>query len=312
MTATFVMAANARRRHGERATTGATFRQVRGPDGNTAGLSEPPKSAPSLESVDDSLVNDYLARIGATRPARPDLAALRHLQERQVMTVPFENLDYHLGVPIHMDERVLDKIVHQRRGGGCYETNPALSYLLTALGFDVEILPGQVFRDRLGAPLCHLALRVTVAGERWLVDTGFGRNARLPLRFDSRDPQSDPHGEYQISDVNGGGIEVALNGRPLYRLDDRPCRIDDFKPTLWWWRTCPDSPFLQDLFCSLPTVDGRVTLKGDQLTVVTGTERVVENLADDAAILSAYKTHFGFGLDTVPRKPDVDSAGIEV
>jgi N-hydroxyarylamine O-acetyltransferase len=262
--------------------------------------------------VDETLVNDYLTRIGATRPLAAGLAGLRHLQERQIMTVPFENLDYHLGEPIHMDERVLEKIVHRRRGGGCYETNPALSFLLTALGYDVAILPGQVFREKLGAPMCHLALRVTVDGQRWLVDTGFGRNSLLPLRFDDRMPQQDPHGEYQIFDVPDGGIELRLNGRPLYRLDDRPCRLEDFRPTLWWWRTCPDSPFMQDLFCSLPTEDGRVTLKGDQLTIVRDGEKVVEELRDDAAVLAAYKKHFGFGLDVVPRKPDVESAGIEV
>jgi len=262
--------------------------------------------------VDETLVNDYLNRIGAVRPERPDLAGLARLQERQIMTVPFENLDYHLGEPIHMDERVLEKIVYRRRGGGCYETNPALWFLLTALGYDAVILPGQVFRERLGAPMCHLALRVDLDGERWLVDTGFGRNSLRPLRFDDRGPQQDPHGEYQIVDVPDGGIELRRSGRPLYRLDDRPCRLEDFRPTLWWWRTCPDSPFMQDLFCSLPTVDGRVTLKGDQLTIVANGERTVEELPDDAAVLAAYKKYFGFGLDVVPRKPDVESAGIEV
>jgi len=262
--------------------------------------------------VDETLVNDYLNRIGAVRPERPDLAGLARLQERQIMTVPFENLDYHLGEPIHMDERVLEKIVYRRRGGGCYETNPALWFLLTALGYDAVILPGQVFRERLGAPMCHLALRVDLDGERWLVDTGFGRNSLRPLRFDDRGPQQDPHGEYQIVDVPDGGIELRRSGRPLYRLDDRPCRLEDFRPTLWWWRTCPDSPFMQDLFCSLPTVDGRVTLKGDQLTIVANGERTVEELPDDAAVLAAYKKYFGFGLDVVPRRPDVESAGIEV
>lgn len=227
------------------------------------------------------------------------------------MSVPFENLDYHLGEPIHLDEQVLDKIVRRRRGGGCYETNPALSYLLAALGYAVEILPGQVYRDRLGAPYCHLALRVTVDGERWLVDTGFGRNSRRPLRFDSRVVQVDPHGEYQLVDW-ANGVEVRLGGRPLYRLDDRPSRVEDFLPTLWWWRTCPDSPFMRDLFCSLPTVDGRVTLKGDELTVVAGGVKRVEVLPDDASVLAAYKKYFGFGLDVVPRRPVVDSAGIEV
>jgi N-hydroxyarylamine O-acetyltransferase len=263
--------------------------------------------------VDDALVEDYLSRIGATRPAHADLDALRHLQERQVMTVPFENLDYHLDdEPIHMDEKALDKIVYRRRGGGCYETNPALGFLLTALGFTVEILPGQVYRpEGLGPRMCHLVLRVTL-GETWLVDTGFGRNSRLPLRFGDRRPQRDPHGEYRLVDVDSGGIDVFLNEKPLYRVDDRPCRLDDFRPTLWWWRTSPDSPFLQDVFCTLPTADGRVTLRGRRLTRSEGGERITEELTDDAAVLAAYKKYFDIGLDKLPREPDSESLGAQI
>ncbi|MDY0812921.1 arylamine N-acetyltransferase family protein [Kitasatospora purpeofusca] len=255
--------------------------------------------------LDDAMVDAYLARIGAERPERADLAALTHLQERQVLSVPFENLGYHLDEPIHMDEQVLDKIVRQRRGGGCYEVNPALSFLLTALGYQVEILPGRVHRPggTLGAALCHLALRVTVDGEQWLVDTGFGRNSRHPLRLASREVQQDPDGEYRLADVEGGGFDVFLNGKPLYRLEDRPVRIEDFRPTLWWYRTAPESPFMQDVFCSLRTEDGRITLKGNQLSTVAGGERGTQEFGTDAAVLEAYKTYFGFSLDRLPDQP---------
>ncbi|MGF1430240.1 arylamine N-acetyltransferase family protein [Kitasatospora sp. LaBMicrA B282] len=255
--------------------------------------------------MDDTLVDEYLARIGARRPERADLEGLRHLQERHVLSVPFENLGYHLDEQILMDERVLDKIVRQHRGGGCYEVNPAFSFLLQALGYQVEILPGRVFRpgDVYGPAFCHLALRVELDGEAWLVDVGFGRNSRHPLRFDVREAQQDPDGTYQLFDAPGGGIDVHLNGKPLYRLDDRPARLDDFAPTLWWWRTSPDSPFLQDVFCSLRTEDGRITLKGNQLSSAAGKTRSSEELPDDAAVLAAYKTHFGFDLDRLPSAP---------
>ncbi|MER8183463.1 arylamine N-acetyltransferase [Kitasatospora sp. NPDC094015] len=260
--------------------------------------------------MDDTLVDDYLRRIGAQRPERPDLDGLRHLQERHVLSVPFENLGYHLDEQIHMDERVLDKIVRQHRGGGCYEVNPAFSFLLEALGYQVEILPGRVFRPGgvYGPALCHLALKVELDGVVWLVDVGFGRNSRHPLLLDSREPQQDPDGTYQLFDAPGGGVDIHLNGKPLYRLDDRPTRLDDFAPTLWWWRTSPESPFLQDVFCSLRTEDGRITLKGNQLSVAAGRERSNEELADDAAVLAAYKTHFGFSLDRLPSPPQIAGA----
>ncbi len=260
--------------------------------------------------MDDTLVDAYLNRIGARRPARPDLEGLRHLQERHVLSVPFENLGYHLDEQILMDERVLDKIVRQHRGGGCYEVNPAFAFLLRALGYQVEILPGRVFRPGgvYGPAFCHLALRVELDGVDWLVDVGFGRNSRHPLRFDSRTEQPDPDGVYQVLDAAGGGVEVRLNGKPLYQLDDRPSRLEDFAPTLWWWRTSPDSPFLQDVFCSLRTEDGRITLKGDQLSVAAGSERRNEQLPDDSAVLAAYKEYFGFNLDRLPSAPLVAGA----
>ncbi len=63
--------------------------------------------------LDDQTVSAYLERIGAERPDRLDAAALRHLHERHSLSVPFETIDYHLGKEIMLDERVVEKIVHQ-------------------------------------------------------------------------------------------------------------------------------------------------------------------------------------------------------
>lgn len=202
----------------------------------------------------DNIMDDYLRRIEADRPHRADLAGLRHLMERHILSVPFENLDYHLGEDIFMDERVLEKIVRKNRGGGCYEVNPALAFLLTSLGYELDILPGWVHRpDGLGPFLGHLALRVRADGQDWLVDVGFGRNSRFPLNLASREVQHDPHGDYQLHDAGDGVVDVYLGGKPLYRVADRPVQIADFAPTLWWYRTSPDSSFLQGLFCSIRT-----------------------------------------------------------
>lgn len=253
------------------------------------------------------IMDDYLRRIGATRPERADLEGLRHVMERHLLSVPFENLDYHMeGTDIFMDERVLEKIVYGNRGGGCYEVNPALYFLLTSLGYEVDILPGWVHRPGgvLGPFLGHLALRVKADGEDWLVDVGFGRNSRFPLNLSSREAQQDPHGEYRLHDAGEGAVDVYLGGKPLYRVADRPVTIPDFAPTLWWYRTSPDSSFLQGLFCSIRTEDGLVTLKANQqVSMVAGEERSKRTLADEAEALQAYKEYFGISLDRLPKEP---------
>ncbi|WP_329383846.1 arylamine N-acetyltransferase [Streptomyces sp. NBC_01351] len=254
--------------------------------------------------LDDVLVSAYLARIGASRPARTDLATLAELTERHVLSVPFENLDYHLGQEIHLDERVVDKIVHQGRGGGCYEVNPAFGMLLTALGYQVEILAARVHRPGgLGAPLGHLVLRVTLDGAAYLVDVGFRRNARRPLLLGAESVQFDPHGAFAFRPEQQGEFDLLLDGEPLYRVDGRARELGDFRPSLWWFRTCPDSPFMQDVFCSLPTVEGRVTLKGRTLTQRVHGEFREEHLADDVEVFEAYHKHFGLALERLPDEP---------
>ncbi len=263
------------------------------------------------DMLSEAMVDAYLERIGAHRPEKADIHGLRHLQERQVLSVPFENIDYHVeGAELSLERDFLhDKIVGRRRGGGCYELNPAFGHLLEALGYSVEILPGAVFLGGgFGAPLCHLALRVHVDGQDWMVDVGFGKGSRFPLPIDADGVQKDPHGEYEVVRSGEGWIEVRLDGNIQYRLDERPVRIEDFHPTLWWYRTAPDSVFLHNLIATIQKDSGRVTINGRELTRTTadGTETV--ELADDAALRAAYEENFGIVLDTMPKQPDVDPA----
>jgi hypothetical protein len=73
-------------------------------------------------------VDDYLARIGVTRPASADLQALRDLQLAHLLAVPFENLSIHLGEPIILDQAALvTKVTRMHRGGFCYELNGAFA-----------------------------------------------------------------------------------------------------------------------------------------------------------------------------------------
>jgi N-hydroxyarylamine O-acetyltransferase len=148
-------------------------------------------------------IEAYLTRIGLTKPVAPTAAALRGLQERHLLTVPFENLSVHLPERIELNEDALvDKIVRRGRGGFCYELNGAFAALLRELGFEVSLLPARVYRrdGRLGAPFDHLALRVEL-DEPWLADVGFGRLARHPLRMNACEPQEDPESEFLFRPV---------------------------------------------------------------------------------------------------------------
>ncbi|AXB45480.1 arylamine N-acetyltransferase family protein [Amycolatopsis albispora] len=245
----------------------------------------------------------YLERLGLTERPAADLGGLRLLQRTHLAKVPFENLDIHLGVPVTLtEESVVDKIVHRHRGGICYELNGAFALLLRDLGFDVTLLGAATFRengDRY-AKLAHLALRVDLE-ERWLVDVGFGRFAREPLRLDERGEQHDEDGVFTVTELPTGQFDVHHDGRPAYRIDPLPLRLADLVPSCWWTTTAPDSPFTEKPTCSLRTDAGRFTLSGDRLITTVDGERTEVTLADDDAILAEYRTRFGVELARVPR-----------
>ena len=63
-------------------------------------------------------VQAYLQRIDYQGSLTPDIELLRSLHCAHLFTVPFENLDIHLGREIVCDEgRILRKIVNEKRGG---------------------------------------------------------------------------------------------------------------------------------------------------------------------------------------------------
>lgn len=260
--------------------------------------------------MDEPQVRAYLARIGAPRPARADAESLRRLQLRHLLTVPFENLSIHLGEEIVLEEDALvDKLVHRRRGGFCYELNGAFAHLLSALGFTVTLLAARVYgREGLGPLFDHLTLRVE-AVEPWLVDVGFGRHTNYPLRLDTRAEQPDPGGVFRIEENGAGDLEVIRDGEPQYRIERRPRTLLDFEPTCWWQQTSPRSHFTQSLVCSLLTETGRVTLSDGTLIETTGPERHERVLASDAEVLDAYRTLFGIELDRVPSLRSFASKG---
>ena len=77
----------------------------------------------------------YLKRINYVGQTDPDLQVLKELQTKHLLSVPFENLDIHLGIPISLRiPDIFEKVVLRRRGGFCYELNGLFIELLHAPG----------------------------------------------------------------------------------------------------------------------------------------------------------------------------------
>ncbi|MFC4076284.1 arylamine N-acetyltransferase family protein [Salinithrix halophila] len=225
-------------------------------------------------------VNAYLARIGETRLQAPDFTFLSRLVERHFYTVPFENLDIHLGRPIRLDpDAIYHKIVHRRRGGFCYELNSAFGSLLHSLGFNVSYISGRVRTSSggFGPEYDHMALLVGLE-EEYLVDVGFGDSCRLPLPL-SGERKKDISGWYRIKPRSKQPGVFALekkNGRrwsPEYLFTTRPRKLEDFACMCEIQQTSPTSVFRQHLICTIATPGGRITVSDNHFTITERGEK---------------------------------------
>jgi N-hydroxyarylamine O-acetyltransferase len=254
--------------------------------------------------MDEPTTLAYLRRIAVTPPVGADAGSLGALHRAHQMAVPFENLSIHLSEPISLaDDDLISKVVHRRRGGFCYELNGLFALLLEALGAHVTRLAARVHGDGgFSPPLDHLALAVRLpdGSGPWLADVGFGSHSVYPLLLDSRGEQDDPGGRFLLTGAADGDVDVHKDGQPQYRLEMRSRSLADFGPTCWWQQTSPRSHFTQGAICSRLTDGGRISVSGRTLIRTSGTSRSEEELADDAALLAAYRDHFGIVLNRVP------------
>jgi N-hydroxyarylamine O-acetyltransferase len=255
-------------------------------------------------------VDAYLKRIAYAGALEPTLGTLRALHRAHLYSVPFENLDIHLGRPIVLDEAALHrKVVGERRGGFCYELNGLFAALLRALGFEVTMLEAGVRKadGGFGPPFDHLVLAVrgpggdAADGRRWLVDVGFGESFLDPLRFAAGQEQRQDTGAYRIDAVDGEYVlrRRAVEGGPWdaeHRFRDRPHVLGDFAGMCVYHQRSPESPFTKGRVCTLPTPDGRVTMRDNRLIITRHGRRSEQPVSGEATFRAALRAHFGIDL----------------
>ncbi len=90
------------------------------------------------QRLSPAMADAYLRRIGYDGQRDGSAATLAQIQQRHLLSVPFENLDILRGTALSLAvPDLFAKIVTRRRGGFCFELNGLFGYLLRALGYEV-------------------------------------------------------------------------------------------------------------------------------------------------------------------------------
>ncbi|MCX2181862.1 arylamine N-acetyltransferase [Streptomyces sp. SKN60] len=268
----------------------------------------------------------YLARIGYSGEIAADLATLRAVHRAHVESVPFENLDVALGRRVPLDVKSLQaKLVGRRRGGYCYEQNSLLAAALERIGFAVA---GRGARNRTRGdaltPITHALLVVTVDGQPWLADAGFGWQGPLepvPLTDGARVEQDGWVFDVRVERVGAEGVGVDRVGaeaegvhvlralRPegwtdLYSFAPHALYPVDFELMNHYSSSHPRSRFIGQVVAHRPGAVVRRALVRDGLTSVGVDGAREERRVGPDELTDVLAEEFGIELD------DEEAAGL--
>jgi N-hydroxyarylamine O-acetyltransferase len=264
-------------------------------------------------------IDAYARRIGLEAALAPTLETLGRLVERHAATIPFENIDVLAGRVPRLDvESLQAKLVHERRGGWCFEQNGFFLAVLRRVGFDAHGLEAPV---RSGVPAdvvtarSHMAVCVRVDGIDHLVDVGFGGLApTAPLPLEERVEQPDGIGRYRFLAVERDRLLQCLTSdgwTDCYRILPSAPQPIDYEMANWWTATHPSAFLRHNLLVARSVARGRLTLFNRTLSLRTGPAQRSEEqtLATRAEIADALAD--AFGLDIAPADLDAVMAVLE-
>jgi N-hydroxyarylamine O-acetyltransferase len=257
-----------------------------------------------MDSTDFPL-SQYLKRIGLSSPPGRDEDGLKEIHAAQAFAIPFENLEIHLGRTISLKpENLIEKMLERNRGGYCFELNGMLHLALKALGFMVHPLLVRVFYNRTEpGPYAHQVLIVTISGQDWLADVGFGGpGLRLPIPMipdrtfeqfgDHYRLRKDPDHEWVLQKESGGAFI------DLYTIKDRLTIDADIEMSNHFTSTWPGSYFRAQRMCAIHKTWGRITLTDMELTFHRDGRSTSRTLSPGTPYMEALTEHFGLLLET--------------
>jgi N-hydroxyarylamine O-acetyltransferase len=229
-------------------------------------------------------LDSYFDRIGYAGDRSPTLTTLQAIHAHHAQSIAFENLTPLLKQPVRLDLSALQqKLIHQKRGGYCFEQNLLLRAVLLQLGFQVTNLAARVLWNQPKGtitPRSHMLLRVEIDQTTYLADVGFGGTTlTAPLLLIPDLQQSTPHEPFRLIASDGTYIMQALLRQEwvsLYQFDLQVQQLPDYEVSNWYVSTHPNSLFTQSLLAARPDTGCRHALRNNQFVthfVGGGTKR---------------------------------------
>ena len=265
----------------------------------------------------------YLERIRLPARVTVDHHGLAAVQRAHRLAIPFENLDVALGRGINISsDAVFGKLVVGGRGGYCFEHNRLFLDALAALGFEARPLLARVWLNGGGVPpKTHTLSLVTIDGEEWIADPGFGGSYTPPMPLVEGAEAVAPdgatfrlvreaaHGWMLLRDGHSATTDGRGGGegyQPQYSFTTDTVWPADLEVSNRWTSTAPDTRFTTLKVVSIVLPHGFATLTDRQYRRRAGEEETAAVIEDPRVYRMRLSMMFGIDLS----KEEVAALGL--
>lgn len=244
----------------------------------------------------------YLARINYTGPRAPTFDTVAGILRAHIATIPFESFDVLLGRPIRLDTEGLQaKMVAANRGGYCFEHASLMHAALEVIGLASVRHASRVllFEQRHESVRQHMFLTVTIDGNTYVIDPGFGPFAcPLPIPVDGTPVPASAPTHRLAREGNDWFLYVSRDGEEI-RGWTSTMEVEnpvDFEMMNHYIATHPASFFKHNILASAVTNGGRINIMNQGVHTIRNGAAEATQLADRRALRSLVAQYFGFDL----------------
>lgn len=258
-------------------------------------------------------ISRFLKKLNLQDNLVPDNRYLAALHKAHFFSVPFENFTMKDNVADQLSyDDIANKIIMNNRGGICFEFSVVLQKFFDHIGYKYCSRLAKVLIPFM-TPATHQLFIVSVNKERWIFDVGFGaKGPRAPLMLSEGyihehiflSSRVTRHSEY------GWVVSVKENSKPdavweaIYSFHDTATFTPDINMAYFYTLHSPQSLLNTNRVASLPTENGRISIRNNTFTEVNGFSSSSFEITDRHALSQLLSDRFG--IDISPENIPVE------
>lgn len=247
-------------------------------------------------------IQSYINRLALPYPPKVSLIYLSQLHYSHFHTIPFENFNMKENAQHRSIYSVIKKAIFEhKRGGICFEFAALIVPFFEKVGFIYRFRLARLFLPTM-TPATHQIYIISIEGQDWVFDVGFGAKGPRGLLllkdgFEHRHPFLSSR--ISKSEIYGWVVSIKENSKPdadwenIYAFHDIETTAKDIEMAYFYTLYSPNSLLNTNKVASIPTEEGRISIRNNRLTEVKGQSITIKKISSEEEMSNLLFSRFG-------------------